>query len=110
MKTAEELQVYIEDILQDAYRQPAMYGPTPLETEVRLSMLHWIWAELTGRRDELNAITLEVTPEEYSSVAGSFHRLFDLVCGSPEGEVQRMAFIVDKWKSISSRLGIAISE
>jgi hypothetical protein len=108
MKTVEDVQLYLEEIIEDIYSRPMLYGPDLLEVETRLNMLHLLWAQIAGRREELNAITLQLTPVGFSSCAGSFHRVFDLIheVHGEKHDHERLEYIVGKWKAISDHMGI----
>lgn len=109
MKTVEQMQTLLEEVLADIYERPSMYGPALIEIESAICTILWCWAELTERRPELEEAKTQQTPIHCRSATGSFSRVFDVI--NPSGsDAERQAYVVEAWRQILKRLGLNASE
>jgi hypothetical protein len=96
MKTVDEIRAYLEQVLAEIYERSYLYGPTLIEIESWLFIIHSIWAELTERRDELEKWKTQLTPIGCRSATGSFCRVFDVIHPT-KGEAEKKAYMLKSW-------------
>ena len=104
MKSSEAASAFVHDLIGWIYDRPGMYGRTVGEVNTLLHYLHFVWAEITEKRGQFDAVRMEEVERVSDRPALGFITDAERVQIIPEGGKVALTRVIDYWKAVDLRL------
>jgi hypothetical protein len=111
MRTSKEMLAIIRDVMCDVYDRPSIYGPTALEVDCTLGLLHWFASRIEEREKELAQVKSRLATSDIQTF-GTFARAYwkshypptDEGEGSNNSQDNAIAYVCESWRRIADAM------